>query len=113
MALASELGLPVPSATVEIADDPVVALFQMSAAAPLGPADRYDVLAAPGSRARLDLVAELLDVQSEMLTAQIGMGDPGGSFDERVRRGSRGALVRSSRSSTAARLSKGTAWPPP
>jgi len=82
LALASELGIPVPPATVEIVDDPVVALFQMSAAAPLGPADRYDVLAAPGTRARLDLVAELMDVQSEMLSAQMGMGDPDGAFDD-------------------------------
>lgn len=82
LALASELGAPVPPATVELASEPAVALLQMTAAAPLGPADRYDLLAAPGPADRLALLAEVLDGQAEMLEGQAGMADPDSSFGE-------------------------------
>ena len=44
-----------------ISDDPRVALFHLAALAPLGPADRQRILAAPGSAARLVTLQEVLD----------------------------------------------------
>jgi Lon protease-like protein len=82
LALASELGIPVPPATVELADDREVAVLQMTAGTPFGPADRYDLLAAPGPVARLDLLAELLAGQAELLEGQAAMADPGDPFGE-------------------------------
>lgn len=82
LALASELGAAVPPATVELADDPVVALLQMTVATPFGPSDRYDLLAAPGPVSRLELLAELLDGQAEMLQGQAGMADLDDAFGE-------------------------------
>jgi uncharacterized protein len=82
LALAAELGASVPPATVELADDPVVALLQMTVATPFGPVDRHDLLAAPGPVERLDLLAELLDAQAEMLAGQAGMADLDGPFGE-------------------------------
>lgn len=82
LALASELGAAVPPATVELADDPVVVLLQMTVAAPFGPADRYDLLAAPGPVDRLELLSELLDGQAEMLAGQAGMADLDDGFGE-------------------------------
>jgi hypothetical protein len=61
---------------VELDDDPVIAVLQMTAAAPFGPADRYALLAAPGAVDRLAELEELLQGQAELLGAQVGMGAP-------------------------------------
>ena len=82
LALASELGMPVPPATVELAEDGAVAVLQMTAATPFGPADRYDLLAAPGPEARLDLLSDLLVGQAEMLEGTAGMADLDDPFGE-------------------------------
>jgi Lon protease-like protein len=82
LGLASEMGVAVPAATIELSAEPGSALLQMTAAAPLGPADRYDLLAAPGAVDRLALLAELLDGQAEMLEAQVAMVDPEDPFGE-------------------------------
>lgn len=74
LALAAELGVPVPPATVELADDPVLAVLQMAGASPLGPADRQALLQAPGPASRLALLSEMLVDQAELLEAQVAMG---------------------------------------
>jgi Lon protease-like protein len=74
LGLAAELGVPVPPATVELADDPIVAVLQMSGASPLGPADRQALLQAPGPASRLALLTTLLADQAELLEAQVAMG---------------------------------------
>ncbi len=48
-----------------VSSEPLAASHQLAALAPLGPADRYRLLASPGPRARLTLLVELLgDVES-------------------------------------------------
>ena len=51
-ALAAELGEAAPPVDLELADDPALAGFQAVAVAPLGPADRQALLAAPSVAAR-------------------------------------------------------------
>lgn len=63
-ALRSRLGLPAEdSKTARPADesDPVAASYRLAAAAPIGPADAYRVLCAPGPGERLDVLAAALD----------------------------------------------------
>ena len=68
LALAMELGdMHVDLAETEIADDSLVATYHLSALAPIGPADRYRLLAAPGPRERLDLLDGVLDDVEAML----------------------------------------------
>jgi Lon protease-like protein len=74
LAMAAELGAPVPPATVELADDPGVAVLQMAVATPFGPADRQDLLCAEGPVERLALLGELLEGLAELLGAQLSMG---------------------------------------
>ncbi len=59
-ALAVELGDTSASTTDEIATAPVLASYHLSQLAPLGPADRQALLAAPGPARRLELLAELV-----------------------------------------------------
>ncbi len=61
LALRAELGEPVAAATSELADDPVLASYHAAALAPLGPADQYELLVAPGPDSRLQLLREMLD----------------------------------------------------
>jgi uncharacterized protein len=68
LALAKELGdVYVDMADTDIADDPLVATYHLSSLAPIGPADRYRLLAAPGPRERLDLLDSVLDDVEAML----------------------------------------------
>jgi len=81
LALAAELGAPVPPATVEVAGDPALAVAQMAATAPLGPVDRQALLCAPGPVERLALLRSLLDEQTELIEARLALdalddGDP-------------------------------------
>jgi hypothetical protein len=78
LATASELGLPVPPATAELDDDPAVAVLQMAAVVPVGPADRYDLLAAAGPLERLVLLSDVLEGCAELLAAQVLLGDDDG-----------------------------------
>lgn len=50
-----------------IADDPVLASYHLATVAPIGPADQYRLLAAPGPSGRLALLAEILDDVEAML----------------------------------------------
>lgn len=78
IALRAELGEPAAPATAEIAADPSLASFAIGALAPLGPADRFDVLVAPGPDARLQLLDELLAGAEEVAVLQLGHPAPGG-----------------------------------
>jgi Lon protease-like protein len=82
LALASELEIPVPPATVELIDDAPTAVLQMALGAPLGPSDRHDLLAAAGPVERLELLAGMLDDQAEMLAGRAAMDDPGSGLDD-------------------------------
>jgi uncharacterized protein len=64
-ALARELGDPVADPHQELSDDPLVAGYQLADMAPLGDVDRFDLLAAPSPRGRLELLRERLgDVET-------------------------------------------------
>jgi Lon protease-like protein len=60
-------GLPVVSGDDEISDDPLLATYHLATLAPVGPADRFRLLAAPGPARRLDLLDEILDDVEAML----------------------------------------------
>ena len=68
LALAAELGeFDADAGDIEIADDPVVATYHLGTLAPIGAADRYRLLAAPGPTARLDELDSILDDVDAML----------------------------------------------
>ena len=56
---------------IDVAGDPVAATYQLAAVAPLGPADRYRLLAAVGPTARLTLLATILDDVEAALRFQL------------------------------------------
>ena len=58
--LAAELGDETPPQT-EISDDPVLGVYHLGSLAPIGPADRYRLLAAPGLGERLDVLDSAID----------------------------------------------------
>jgi Lon protease-like protein len=60
-------GVPVDSGDDEISDDPLLATYHLATLAPIGPADRFRLLAAPGPARRLDLLDEILDDVEAML----------------------------------------------
>ena len=63
-----DAGLDGPGdADLEISDDPLLATYHLATLAPIGPADRFRLLAAPGPAARLDLLDEILDDVEAML----------------------------------------------
>ncbi len=63
-ALAAELGDETPPPT-DVSDDPLLAVYHLGSLAPLGPADRYRLLAAPGLGERLDVLdAAIADVEA-------------------------------------------------
>jgi len=73
-ALRTELGEPAPPLDVTLADDPLVAGYQATALAPVGPLDKHALLAAPSVGARLDLVRRLLGEHVEVLQARLAGG---------------------------------------
>lgn len=58
---------PVDSGDDDISDDPLLATYHLATLAPIGPADRFRLLSAPGPAARLDLLDEILDDVEAML----------------------------------------------
>lgn len=54
-------GEPLDGSNTAIADDPLVATYHLVTLAPIGPADRFRLLAARGPTARLELLDEVLD----------------------------------------------------
>ena len=73
-ALRREMGEPAPPLDLELADDPVVAGYQAAVVAPLGPADRQALLAAPTVPARWRLLRALLVDQIDLLQARLAAG---------------------------------------
>ena len=68
LAMAAQLSdEPVEPTETGISDDPLVATYHLAAIAPLGPADRFRLLAAPGPRGRLAALDEILDDVDAML----------------------------------------------
>lgn len=68
LALASELDdTRIDADETEIADDPLVATYHLAALAPIGPADRYRLLAADGPMQRLEILDSVLDDVEAML----------------------------------------------
>lgn len=74
LALAAEAGDEAAPATVAIDDDPAVAGWQIVALAPLGPMDRYALLASPGPDERAELLATLLEEMRSVLAARLAGG---------------------------------------
>ena len=60
-------GEPVDTGDDEVSDDPLLATYHLASLAPIGPADRFRLLAAPGPAARLDLLDVILDDVEAML----------------------------------------------
>jgi Lon protease-like protein len=74
-ALANELGLTSVDPSTDLSDDPLVASYQLVALAPVGPADDYRLLCAPGPVARLDLLDDALDDVEALLRFQLHASD--------------------------------------
>lgn len=60
-------GEPVDTGDDEVSDDPLLATYHLATLAPIGPADRFRLLAAPGPAARLDVLDVILDDVEAML----------------------------------------------
>jgi Lon protease-like protein len=71
-ALALELGDPVGDPQQDLGGDPLVASYQLCSLAPVGAADRYDLLCAAGPMARLQLLASRLDDLETLLQLRLG-----------------------------------------
>jgi uncharacterized protein len=71
LALSAELGEAVAPATVDVDDDPVLAVYQLAAVAPLGPLDRLTLLRAEGPDERAELLGRLLDDAIELAEARL------------------------------------------
>lgn len=68
LAMAVELGDADPQTQEHpVADDPLLASYNLAALAPIGPADRFRLLEAPGPAARLELLDVVLDDVEAML----------------------------------------------
>lgn len=77
LALAAELGDDVVPATLELDEDPVLALVGAVVAAPVGPADRQRLLTAPDLDARLRVLGALLAEEEEFLARRLALEPPG------------------------------------
>jgi uncharacterized protein len=74
LALAAELGIPVPPATFAIDEDPWLASYQLAALAPLGPLDQLALLAASGPDERLEHLHRLLEEEAAVLASRLAGG---------------------------------------
>jgi Lon protease-like protein len=72
LALAAELGEAAAPLDVDLAEDPVVATFQVAALAPLGPVDRQAVLATETADERTTRLIALLTDTVELLRVRLG-----------------------------------------
>lgn len=73
-ALRTELGEPAPPLDLELDGDPLVALYQAVALAPLGPADRQRLLCTPTTAHRAELLHALLGDELVVLEARLAGG---------------------------------------
>src|SRR5436190_20607654 len=69
----AELGEPAAPATIELADDPLLASYQAAALSPFGPMDHQRLLAAPGPDTRLRLLHALLVEERSFLDVRLTM----------------------------------------
>jgi uncharacterized protein len=74
LALRAELGEPAAPATVELDDDPQVAVWQAVVLAPLGAFDTQRALEVVDADQRLDLVARLLEDEALLLAQRVAGG---------------------------------------
>ena len=74
LALLAELVDPAAPATVELADDPTLAVFQASSIAPLGPLDQLHLLSTRGLQARAERLTALMAEQAEV--ARLRLAEP-------------------------------------
>lgn len=74
LGLLAELGEPAPPMHVEVASERSVAAWQLAAVAPLGSFDRQRLLVTDGPRARLDLLAALVEEQCAVLAQRLAGG---------------------------------------
>lgn len=74
LALTAEAGEPSAPATIELAEDPVLAGYQAAAVAPIGPLDRHRLLAAPSPEERLRALDGLLADAIEVLELRLSGG---------------------------------------
>jgi hypothetical protein len=73
LSLAAQLGeAPADIDLGMISEDPLVASYHLAALAPLGPADSYRLLCAPGPAARLDGLGAALDDVEAVLRFRLG-----------------------------------------
>ncbi len=72
LALAAEAGDRSAPATIELSDDPVLAVHQAAIVAPLGPLDQHRLLAAPTPDERAARLTGLLDDAIEVLELRLG-----------------------------------------
>lgn len=78
LARAAEAGDPVPPATVELSDDPVLASHQAVALAPIATIDRHALLAADTVGVRLARLEDLLSDALEVLDLRLHSDPPAG-----------------------------------
>lgn len=81
-AMAAELGDEHADATAQIADDPLVASYHLSALAPLGPADQQRLLTARGPSERIDLLEAALDDAEALQQFRLQHPSNGTSFND-------------------------------
>lgn len=74
LALAAELDEWSVPLSLELGGDPLVALYRMCSASPIGAFDRQRLLACPGARARSLLLHQLLTESAEHLRARLAAG---------------------------------------
>jgi Lon protease-like protein len=74
LGLWSELGERGPPATFDLAEDRVLATYQMCALAPVGPADSQTLLEAAGTDERLVLLETFLDDAITLFAHRLGSG---------------------------------------
>src|SRR5699024_6259847 len=67
LALASELGHPVPDATFDVPSDPSMGSHRLCALAPAGAFDRQRLLECPDAASRLALLETLIDEQLALI----------------------------------------------
>lgn len=72
LALAAEAGDATAPATIELSDDPVLAGYQATAVAPVGPLDQHRLLAAATPEDRVEQLTGLLRDAVEVLALRLG-----------------------------------------
>lgn len=74
-ALAIELGDRLPEPVDDFGDDVALATYQLAALAPLGDADRHELLRADGAAERLAMLATMLDHLDDVLQFRLRGGE--------------------------------------